>query len=164
MPAPGVPPPDWVHIQDLKADTAAAWHGLASSSRGEARGPVAQGWCNDLHRSVPAAEACPPPHLGPTAVWHHYRAAPRTPPPLGPGSSGRLGSPPPPARPPPAGPPHLGLLHVLLDALRVPLTHVAVSGAAGWPGPLSWPAPPPPSSSSPTAPPPRPPSPSPRRG
>ena len=43
MPAPGVPPPDWVHIQDLKADTAAAWHGLASLSRGGSPGPGGPG-------------------------------------------------------------------------------------------------------------------------
>lgn len=67
--------------------------GLPVFRVGEARGPVAQGWCNDFAPERPCRGGLSS-HLGPTAVWHHYRAAPCTPPLSAQGSSGRLGPPP----------------------------------------------------------------------
>ena len=60
---------EWLPTQIISsADTAAAWHGLASLpvfSVGEARGPVAQGWCNDFAPERPRRGGLSS-HLGPT--------------------------------------------------------------------------------------------------
>ena len=83
-----------------------------------------------LHRSVPSAEACPPTpaHCGCTTPASASRASP--PRPRAPAATPVPASAPAPG--PPARPPHLGLLHVLLDALRVPLdAHVAAAQRAG---------------------------------